>query len=145
MSPSMTRHAAAIAAVLICAAVAPHVRAQADFPNKPLRIVVANTPGSTVDLVARHLGERMTAALGQPVVILNQPGAGGLVGAQTIAQGPKDGYTLGFYGNTAVIVPHLQKSLSFDPIKDITTVAIVGNIPFVAVVPRDSPYKDLGS
>ena len=140
----MTRHAAAIAALLLAhAAAAPGALAQGDFPNKPLRIVVANTPGSSVDLVARHLAERMTATLGQPVVILNQPGAGGLVGAQTIAQAAKDGYTLGFYGNTAVIVPHLQKSLAFDPIKDITTVAIVGNIPFVAVVPRDSPYKDL--
>lgn len=117
--------------------------AQSDFPNKPLRIIVANTPGSTVDLVARHLGERMTASLGQPFVIVNQPGAGGLLGSQSVAQAPKDGYTLGFYGNTAVIVPHLQKALSFDPIKDIVTVAIVGNIPFVAVVPRDSPYKDL--
>lgn len=119
------------------------VLAQSDYPNKPLRIVVANTPGSTVDLVARHLGERITARLGQPVVIANQPGAGGLVGAQTIAQSPRDGYTLGFYGNTAVIVPHLQKSLAFHPINDITTVAIVGNVPFVAVVPRDSPYKDI--
>ena len=108
-----------------------------------MRIIVANTPGSTVDLVARHLADRMQAALGQSVVIVNQPGAGGIVGAQTIAQSQRDGYTLGFYGNTAVIVPHLQKSLSFDPFKDITTVAIVGNIPFVGVVPRDSPYRDL--
>src|SRR5262245_44201733 len=96
--------------------------AQSDYPNKPLRIVVANTPGSTVDLVARHLAERLTAALGQPLVVINQPGAAGLVGSQTIAQSARDGYTLGFYGNTAVIVPHLQRSLAFDPIKDITTV-----------------------
>ena len=138
------RHAVASAALLtLAAAAAPAALAQADFPNRPMRIVVANTPGSTVDLVARHLSERMTASLGQPIVILNQPGAGGIVGAQTIAQAAKDGYTLGFYGNTAVIVPHLQKSLTFDPIKDITTVAIVGNIPFVAVVPKDSAYKDL--
>ncbi len=85
----------------------------------------------------------MATSLGQPIVILNQPGAAGLVGSQTVAQSAKDGYTLGFYGNTAVIVPHMQKSLAFDPIKDITTVAIVGSIPFAAVVPRDSPYKDL--
>lgn len=144
MYPLTICRAAAVAAILVVAAVAaPVTVAQSDFPSKPLRIVVANTPGSSVDLVARHLGERMTTTLGQPVVIVNQPGAGGLVGTQTIAQAPKDGYTLGFYGNTAVIAPHLQKSLAFDPIKDITTVAIVGNIPFLAVVPRDSPYKDL--
>lgn len=127
-----------------CAAlVATHALAQADFPNKPLRMIVANTPGSTVDLVGRHLGERLASTLAQPVVIVNQPGAAGIVGSTTIAQAAKDGYTLGFYGNTAVIVPHLQKSLAYDPIKDITTVAIVGNIPFVAVVPQNSPYRDL--
>jgi len=133
-----------IAAVLVSAALVPTAGfAQSDYPNKTIRIVVANTPGSTVDLVARHLAERLQSSLGQPIVILNQPGAAGLVGSQTIAQAPKDGYTLGFYGNTAVIVPHLQKSLAFDPIKDITTVAIVGSIPFVAVVPKDSPYQTL--
>jgi tripartite-type tricarboxylate transporter receptor subunit TctC len=108
-----------------------------------VRIIVANTPGSTVDLIARKLGEGLTATLGQPIIILNHPGAGGLVGQQMLAQSPKDGYTLGFYGNTAVIAPHLQKSLSFDPIRDITTVAIVGNIPFVAVVPQSSSIRDI--
>lgn len=131
------------AAVLFVLAATPAAMAQSDFPNRPLRIVVANTPGSSVDLVARHLGERLVKPLGQPVIIVNQPGAAGLVGSQTIAQAPKDGYTLGFYGNTAIIVPHLQKSLAFDPIKDITTIAIVGNIPFVAVVPRDSPHQSI--
>lgn len=134
-----------VAPMLLACLVATQALAQSEFPARPMRIIVANTPGSTVDLVARHLGERMQTTLGQPVVIVNQPGAGGIVGAQTIAQSQKDGYTLGFYGNTAVIVPHLQKALSFDPIKDITTVAIVGNIPFVAVVPRDSPYRDLAA
>lgn len=134
-----------VAPMLLACLVATQALAQSEFPARPMRVIVANTPGSTVDLVARHLGERMQTTLGQPVVIVNQPGAGGIVGAQTIAQSQKDGYTLGFYGNTAVIVPHLQKALSFDPIKDITTVAIVGNIPFVAVVPRDSPYRDLAA
>ena len=136
----------AIAALFVVLSIgSTHAQVASDFPNKPLRIIVANTAGSSVDLVARNLGERMQATLGQPVVIVNQPGAGGIIGSQTIAQSPKDGYTLGFYGNTAVIVPHMQKSLAFDPIKDITTVAIVGNIPFVAVVPRDSPYRDIAS
>ena len=146
MFPGRTTILRAIAALFVVLSIgATHAQAPSDFPNKPLRIIVANTPGSSVDLVARNLGERMQATLGQPVVIVNQPGAGGIIGSQTIAQSPKDGYTLGFYGNTAVIVPHMQKSLAFDPIKDITTVAIVGNIPFVAVVPRDSPYRDIAS
>ena len=123
--------------------IATPVIAQSDFPSRAVRILVANTPGSTVDLIARKLGEGLTATLGQPIIILNHPGAGGLVGQQMLAQSPKDGYTLGFYGNTAVIAPHLQQSLSFDPIRDITTVAIVGNIPFVAVVPQNSPIRDI--
>src|SRR5690242_19028472 len=99
MLPLVTRRAVTLAALLALAAGAlPAARAQSVFPNHPMRIVVAITPGSTVDLVARHLAERLTATMGQPIVILNQPGAGGLVGAQTIAQAAKDGYTLGFYG-----------------------------------------------
>ena len=70
-----------LAAVMVSAALSPSLLlAQSDFPNKPIRIVVANTPGSTVDLVARHLAERLQPSLGQPIVILNQPGAAGLVG-----------------------------------------------------------------
>ena len=142
MIASTLRRAVAAAGLVAFSTIGATATAQ-DYPSKPVRIVVANTPGSTVDLVARHLGERIGASLGQPVVIVNQPGAAGLVGSQTVAQSAKDGYTLGFYGNTAVIVPHLQKSLAFDPIKDITTIGIVGSIPFVAVVPRDSPYGTL--
>lgn len=143
--PAILTRRVAVRALLpvIAATLGFHAAAEPQFPARPLRMIVANTPGSTVDLVGRHLGERLAATLGQPVTIMNQPGAGGIIGSQAIAQAPKDGYTLGFYGNTAVIVPHLQKSLSYDPVKDITTVAIVGNIPFVAVVPRDSPYRTL--
>lgn len=128
---------------LVLAVLTTSALGQGEFPSRAVRIIVANTPGSTVDLIARKLGEGLTTTLGQPIVILNHPGAGGLVGQQMLAQSPKDGYTLGFYGNTAVIAPHLQKSLSFDPIKDITTVAIVGNIPFVAVVPQSSAIRDI--
>ena len=77
------------APMLLACLVTHQALAQTDFPARPMRIIVANTPGSTVDLVARHLGERMQATLGQPVVIVNQPGAGGIVGAQTIAQSAK--------------------------------------------------------
>ena len=94
--PSRRRAAAAVLAMALagfgaCAA------AQSDYPNRPVRIIVANTPGSTVDLIARKLGDGLAQALGQPVVIVNQPGAGGLLGQQAIAQAAKDGYTLGFY------------------------------------------------
>lgn len=116
--------------------------AQPSYPTRSIRIVVANTQGSTVDLVARQLGEQLAAQLGQAVVVINQPGAAGLVGAQTLARSARDGYTLGFYGNTAVIAPHLQK-VNYDPMQDISTLAIVGNIPFAAVVPKTSRFRSL--
>lgn len=138
----MKRFCISIAALLLAFLLAP-AGAQSDFPSRPLRIIVANTPGSTVDLIARRLAEGLTTTLSQPIVILNHPGAGGIIGQQMLAQSAKDGYTLGFYGSTAVIAPHLHKNLSFDPIKDITTVAIVGNIPLVAVVAQNSPIRDI--
>ena len=106
-------------------------------------MIVPNSTGSSVDLVARKLSERLSAALGQPIIVLNQAGAGGLVGSQALAQSPKDGYTIGFVGNTHVIVPHLHAKLAYDPVKDIQAVAFVGTIPFVAVVPGNSPIRDL--
>ncbi|RYG11507.1 MAG: tripartite tricarboxylate transporter substrate binding protein, partial [Burkholderiales bacterium] len=96
MKTDITRYALGLA----LAFVAGTALAQVDYPSKPLRIIVGNTPGSTVDLVARKLGEALGTNWGQPVVIVNQPGAGGLLGSQTIAQAQKDGHTLGFYGNT---------------------------------------------
>lgn len=143
MKTSVRSRLTGVAFALCVGLLSMQVFAQADYPSRPLRIIVANTPGSTVDLVARKLGEGLGLTLGQPVVIINQPGAGGLLGSQTIAQAPKDGYTLGFYGNTAVIVPHLSKNVGFDALKDITTIAIVGNIPFVVAVPQNSPIKDM--
>lgn len=142
LSAKRQKYLLGLCAALSCA-LSGGVSAQSDFPTKPLRMIIANTPGSTVDLIGRHIGDRIGAILGQPIVVINQPGAGGLVGAQTLARSQKDGYTLGFYGNTAVIVPHLHKALNYDPLRDIATLAIVGNIPFAAVVPRQSPFNSL--
>lgn len=130
--------------LILALAVAGAASAQSgDYPSRPLRMIVPNSTGSSVDLVARKLSERLSAALGQPIIVLNQAGAGGLVGSQALAQSPKDGYTIGFVGNTHVIVPHLHAKLAYDPVKDIQAVAFVGTIPFVAVVPGNSPIRDL--
>ena len=86
----MRRFTIALAAVLATAA----TPSRAEYPEHTIEIVVPYTPGGTVDLLARALGPRLTAAWGQPVVILNRPGAGGSVGADTVAKSAPDGYTL---------------------------------------------------
>src|SRR5262245_28391749 len=88
----MARSIAAITTLLALVAGAPAARA--DYPDRPIRIIVPYTPGGTVDVLARMLGPRLTEAWGQPVVIDNRPGAGGNIGADAVAKSPPDGYTL---------------------------------------------------
>ncbi|HLN40581.1 MAG TPA: tripartite tricarboxylate transporter substrate-binding protein, partial [Xanthobacteraceae bacterium] len=78
-------------AALLAAGSAP---ARAEYPDRAIQIVVPYTPAGTVDLLARALGARLTAAWGQPIVIINRPGAGGSVGAESVAKSAPDGYTL---------------------------------------------------
>src|SRR5919112_28569 len=83
--------------------------ALADYPERAIRIVVPYTPGGTVDILARALGERMTAAWKQPVVIENRPGAGGSIGAEAVARAAPDGYTLFMSTNAPLTInPRIQ-------------------------------------
>ena len=81
------------------------------FPSKPIRIIVPFTPGSATDTMARPIAERLTAALGQQVLIENRPGAGGTIGANALAKAPPDGYTLGVVGVGHVISSALYANL----------------------------------
>ncbi len=143
LTSGLFRFRRSIACVAFAMLLGAAAHAQSDYPSRPIRMIVPNSTGSSVDLVARKLSERLSVTLGQPIVVINQAGAGGLVGSQSLAQSPKDGYTIGFVGNTHVIVPHLHAKLAYDPVKDIQAVAFVGTIPFVAVVPGSSPIRDL--
>jgi tripartite-type tricarboxylate transporter receptor subunit TctC len=90
-----------------------------DYPTRPITIVVGYTPGAASDTLARTLGDRLSAAWGQPVIIDNRPGVGGNIGAAHVARAPADGYTL-MVGTDATMTSnvHLYKSTPFDPIKD---------------------------
>src|SRR5258707_13934612 len=81
-------------ALLALALVAPVAAAQAPYPSRPIKLVVPYPPGALTDLLARAIGERLTAGLKQPVIVDNKPGAGTLVGAEFVAKQPADGYTL---------------------------------------------------
>ena len=118
--------------------------AQSDFPNRPLRIVVPFPPGGSQDVLARVIGERLSAALGQPVVIENRPGAAGNVGVDVVARAESDGYTIG----VATIGPMsahtaLYARLPFNPRTDFTYLADLFEIPNVFVVNLASPVNSV--
>jgi len=114
----------ALAAAVLVASATP---AFAEYPARPIEIVVPYTPAGTVDLLARALGPRLTAAWGQPVVILNRPGAGGSVGAEFAAKANPDGYTLFISTNSPLTTNlALYPSLGYEPLRDFETVILAG-------------------
>jgi tripartite-type tricarboxylate transporter receptor subunit TctC len=138
------RHVTAAAALLLASlAIAPHARAQDPFPTRPITLVVPLTPGTTIDILARLYADRLTQILGQQVVVLNKPGAGGIVGAEYVASARADGYTLLFANSGHSILSLLNKNLAFDPIKGFAGVTMVGAAPAIAVVPASLGVTDL--
>jgi tripartite-type tricarboxylate transporter receptor subunit TctC len=97
------------------------------FPSKPIKVVVPFTPGSATDIIARTLGERLQASLGQPIVVENRPGAGGTIGALVVAQSPPDGYTLLVQSSGHTVNPHIYTSLGYDTLKDFASVTAAGD------------------
>src|SRR3981081_1307618 len=98
-----------------------------DYPNRPIKLVVAFTPGGTTDFVARLLAERFRTLLGQPVIVENRPGANGAIAAEYVAKSDPDGYTLFFTTVGAVAInPALRGNLAYDPIKDFAPVGLSG-------------------
>src|SRR5690349_9725600 len=132
-----------LAAVAAACVATPFAHAQGAYPNKPIKIIAPVQPGGGVDLVARQVGERLSKTLGQPVVIENQSGGGGIVGSQATARAAPDGYTLMVaYVGTHGTNPAVRK-LPYDAIKDFTPIAMVGGTPNVLVVPPSLPVKTL--
>ena len=119
--------------------------AQAEiYPSKPIRVVVPYPPGGTPDILIRELGPKLTAALGQQIIVENRPGAGGNIGAEVVAKAAPDGYTL-VMGTTAThsINQSLYKKLAYDPLKDFVAVALIATMPNVLVVNNDFPVKNV--
>jgi tripartite-type tricarboxylate transporter receptor subunit TctC len=115
------------------------------YPVKPIRLVVPFTPGGSSDILGRAIGQKLTEAWGQPVVIDNVPGAGGSLGAEKVARAAPDGYTLlmGHIGTLAVN-PSIYPHLSYDPIKDFAPVAWVARVPNVLVVHPSVAARSVG-
>ena len=141
----MLRVAAALCvAIAMSAPFAAHAQAQA-YPSKSLRFVVPFAPGGSTDIFARLIGERLSVALGQPVVIENRGGAGGNIGAEAVAKSTPDGYTL-LMATTGVMSINnaLYRNMSFDAAKELEPVILIASITNALIVPADSPLKSVG-
>ena len=138
---SSTRRAAAIAVGVVLTAVSGLAPAQSD---KPIRVVVPLSTGSTVDTVARAMSNQMAKVMGHPIVIENLAGAGGMTGTVQVVNAPKDGSTIGLISSNHVINPSIYKKVPFDSLNDITPITVIGTVPLVLVVNPALPAKTTG-
>ena len=134
----MNRIALALALAVCCGS------ALADYPEKPVRFVVPFAPGGATDLLARTIGEKLSAALGQPFVVENKPGAATQIAAQYVAKAPADGYTLLMATSTTLAInKSLYSKLPYDPEKDFAPISLVVQHPFVLVVDPKLPAQNI--
>ncbi|MGK6309770.1 Bug family tripartite tricarboxylate transporter substrate binding protein [Variovorax sp. DT-64] len=121
---------------------APALHAQEGYPSKPIRLILPNTPGSSVDTMSRQIAVPMSASLGQPIVVENYAGSGGVIGVQQILRAPRDGYVMGVVSNNFSISAYLYK-LPYDPVKDIVPISILSSGPLVLTVNPSLPAGTL--
>ncbi len=138
------RTLAKAAALMAMNALVADAFSQTGYPDKPIRIVVPFLPGGSPDVIARLIGERMSRALGQPVVIENKPGANGIIGADTVAKAAPDGYTLLIADTGQMSInPSLYRKLPYDPQKAFAPIAHVMATPLYFVVRADLPIRNM--
>lgn len=133
---------ALLAAACIAGVASP---ACADYPDRPIKLIMPYAAGAgAMDLAARLMAEKMTARMGSPVIVVNQPGASGQLAAGATARGPKDGYTMYFGASSALGYSKLiNKDLPYDPAKDFTPVAMLGTVPVAFFVSASSNIQSL--
>ena len=116
--------------------------AQSGYPNKPVRMIVPLAAGSAVDNAARIVTQRMSINMGQQIVIENQPGAAGLIGAERVAKAAPDGYTIGGFNDSIMtMVPNLHAKMPWDILKDFEPVSLVATVEWGLVAGNDAPFK----
>jgi tripartite-type tricarboxylate transporter receptor subunit TctC len=118
----------------------PAVRAQT-YPSRQITLIIPFAVGGSNDMVGRAIGKKLTEAWGQPVIVENRPGAGGMIGTAAVAAAPPDGYTLLLVSSTFTINPAIRKSMPFDTIKDFTPVAFIARSPLLVTASNKLPVK----
>jgi tripartite-type tricarboxylate transporter receptor subunit TctC len=131
-------------AAAILAMAGMHTAFAQQFPSKPIKVVVAASAGTSIDIAARFFSEPLSRRLNTSVVIDNKPGGGGLIGFTAVAKAPADGYTIMLAGIPLYLTPLLSETApQYDPLKNFVPVARVARVPLAVVVAMDSPYKTL--
>src|SRR5689334_13307201 len=116
--------------------------AQGSYPDRPIKMIVPLAAASAVDVAARIVTQKMADNMGQQFVILNQPGASGLIGAEQVAHADPDGYTIGGFNDSIMtMVPNLQAKMRWDILKDFTPVSLVATVEWGLIAGNQTPYK----
>ena len=140
----LSKKLAILLAVLFFIPLTANAQTASDFPNKPIQIIVGWSAGASDDLRARALAPKLGEVLGQPVVVVNKPGAAGTLSLSLVAKSKPDGYTLVSASTSPVIfAPHIQK-VEYNPLTDFTYIAGTAAQPWGIVVRSDAPWKTLG-
>ena len=142
--PALRRIARCLATLSL--ALAPTLAvAQAAYPNHPILMIVPLAAGSAVDAAARIVTQKMSANMGQQIIIENQPGAAGLIGAERVARAAPDGYTLGGFNDSIMtMLPNLYPKMTWDILRDFEPVSLVATVEWGLVTGNDTPYKSAG-
>ena len=122
-----------IAGAIVLACFAAAASAQS-YPSKPIRFISPYAPGGGTDILARLIGQKLSEGVGQPVVIDNRPGAGGVIGTEIVAKSPPDGYTLLVASGEMAVNPHLYKPMAYDIEKDLQPITLLVKVPNVLAV-----------
>jgi tripartite-type tricarboxylate transporter receptor subunit TctC len=132
-------------AALLLATLTSSAVAQSAYPNRPVHMIIPLAAASAVDNAARIVAERMSINMGQQIVIENQPGAAGLIGAERVARAAPDGYTIGGFNDSIMtMLPNLYAKMSWDILKDFEPVSLVATVEWGLVASNDSPYRNAG-
>lgn len=122
----------------------PSVAAAQNFPSKPIKLIVPFPAGGPNDIIARVIGQRMSELSGQPVLIDNRGGQGGVLGTDAVAKSTPDGYTIAISSAGALAISPSMEKVAYDTLNDLTPVTLVATVPEMLVVATNVPAKDIG-